>query len=102
MTTILARWRVFAGIILAGLAAWPACAADEVVKAAPVTGIDSGDVAWMLVASALIIRLPETGDTCHAWRTPVFEPRHALRSMVRIWWYVLRPGHAHAEIGAAE
>ena len=56
MSTILARWRGIAGVILAGCMALPACAADEAAKAAvPAVGIDSGDVAWMLVASALVM-----------------------------------------------
>ena len=56
----------------------------------------------MLLASALIIRLPENGATYHTLHTRLFDPRHTLRSIVRIWWYVLRPGHARTELGVEQ
>ena len=56
----------------------------------------------MLLASALIIRLPENGFTYRDLRTRFFEPRRPLRSMIKIWWYVLRPGHADTEIDCAK
>lgn len=54
----------------------------------------------MLLAAILIIRLPENGITYHALRTRLFDPRHSLRGIFRILWYVMRPGRARTELGA--
>jgi hypothetical protein len=65
--------------------------------AIPFALVAMGYALVMLLASALIIRLPENGFTYRDLRTRLFEPRRPLRSIVRIWWYVLRPGHADTE-----
>ena len=70
--------------------------------AIPFAFVATGYALLMLLASVLIIRLPENGVTYRALHTRLFDPRHTLRSIVKIWWYVLRPGHARTEIGCAK
>ena len=56
MRTILKRWQMaaLAGVWVIGTTL-PAQAAEEAAKASPLSQINSGDVAWMLVASALVM-----------------------------------------------
>jgi hypothetical protein len=70
--------------------------------ALPFALVATGYALIMLLASAMIIRLPENGVTYRTLRTRLFEPRRTLWSIVRLWWYVLRPGHAAKEISAAK
>jgi hypothetical protein len=57
--------------------------------------VTAGYAALMLAASARVLRLPEGGKCYQALpRSSLFNPRHPWRSMGRIWWYVIRPGHA--------
>jgi len=57
--------------------------------ATPFALVATGLALLMLLASALIIRLPENGVTCRELRTRLFDPSHTLRSIVCIWWYIL-------------
>ena len=70
--------------------------------AVPFACVASGYALLMLLAAVLIIRLPENGATFRTLHTRLFHPQQNLRSMVRILWYVLRPGHARTEIGAEQ
>ncbi len=67
--------------------------------AMPFALVAIGYALLMLLASTLILRLPENGRTYRDLRTRLFDPRRPLRSIVRIWWYILRPGHADQDIG---
>ena len=66
----------------------------------PFALVATGYALVMLLASALIIRLPENGVTYHALRTRLFNPRRTLGSIVRIWGYVLHPGPSSTNIEA--
>lgn len=65
--------------------------------ALPFTLVALGYALLMLIGTALVIRLPES--THPESRTRLFNPRQPLRGIIRIWWYVLRPGHAATDIG---
>jgi hypothetical protein len=56
----------------------------------------------MLTAASWFIRLPERGCSYGAVQTRLFDPRHPLPSILRIWGYVFRPGVSAKEIGAAD
>jgi len=50
------KWKWLIGIVLATSPAWAAAArAEDALGAVPAAGLQSGDIAWMLAASALVI-----------------------------------------------
>ena len=53
-------WSVFAGLLLAPLSAW-AQGAEELVEVAVAETINSGDTAWMLTSSALVLMMTLPG-----------------------------------------
>lgn len=52
----------------------------------------------MLAAAAWFMRLSEAGRRYDCLQTRLFDPRHPLLSITRIWGYVLRPGASSAGI----
>ena len=66
--------------------------------AIPFALIAAGYALLLLLASALIIRLTENGTTYHTLHTHLFHPHHTLRSICRIWGYVLQPGSSRRKL----
>lgn len=70
----------------------------------PFAIVAMGYALLMLATTFCFLRLPEGAVTCKTLSTHLFNPHRPIRSLVRIWGYVLRPGPSvdHRVSGASQ